>query len=66
VKVGDLVKRKIPWKHTEYAPEPDNDGAGVVVAISEQNYNYVQVFFHRTSKRYTVRYDKMEVISESR
>lgn len=67
MQVGDLVKRKIPWKHTEYAPQPDDDGHGVVIALNDHSFgSYIQVFFHRTARTSTVRYDKLEVVSESR
>jgi len=61
MKVGDLVKRKIPWKNIEYSPQNDNDGVGILISFYREG---AMILWSRGETGW-LQSKKLEVISES-
>ena len=67
MKVGDLVRRKIPWKCVEYSPQND-DGIGLVLSLQLAGSNPVHpcasVWYPHCGRTYDIAESLIEVIND--
>lgn len=71
MKVGNLVKRKSPWKNIQYNPQREDNGIGIVLSIQLAGatshrpvHSSATVFYPSLSKKCDIAVSQLEVISE--